>query len=167
MEEYLAANRLLARHGMKTKYSIMLGFPEETMEDVIASVNIALRVLDENPFASFNPFYVFQPYPGTRLATQYKVKGYDGLEQWGSFGRHNLETPFVGGRRGIFDNIMFSSKYVGRLFPNMFPDDPEVARFAEELKAKWRAADFDSPAWKELRSRHQTIITRLFGANAY
>ena len=167
VEEYLEANRMLAAVGITSNYNMMMGFPEETLEDLHASIDLTLQVLNENPYANFSPFYVFQPYPMTPLAIQYKVKGYETLEEWADFNRHNMRTPFAADRVDLLENITFSSKYVGRLFREMFPGDQAILSLEEELRHKWQIKDFLSADWKPLRQKHQEIITAKFGKDAY
>jgi anaerobic magnesium-protoporphyrin IX monomethyl ester cyclase len=167
IEEYVEANRRLVHTGIKAKYNMMMGFPRESLSDLYASVDLALKVLDENEYASFNPFRIFQPYPGTPLARQFNVNGYKKLEKWADFGLQNTDTPFVGEFKDILKKLIFSSKYVGRLFLNWFPGDESIQQLAEELRYKWKTKNFTSSDWGCLFERHQDIITRHFGEDAY
>lgn len=167
VEDYIENNKVLAKSNINAKYSFMMGFPTETFEELMMTIDLALKILEDNSNVSFNPFYVFQPYPVTPLAKKFNVKGYNSLEKWADFGRHNYDTPFVGDKKEIFEKISFSSKYVGRLFPNMFPNDLNIKYLEEEFKKLWYEHDFSSNKWDLLYLKHKEIIVSYFGEHAY
>ena len=92
VEDMLEANRALAKTNILPLYNFMVGFPTETHEELMQTVDLALRLLDENPKAQISGFYIFVPYPGTEL--------------------FDLKTPWVKDNEELFRNLIFSSKWV-------------------------------------------------------
>lgn len=61
----LELNRRLRDFNFHVQYNFMCGFPTETVEDLRMSLELALRLMEENPRASISGFYPYTPYPGT------------------------------------------------------------------------------------------------------
>lgn len=115
VSEMLEANRHLAQTDMRPLYNFMMGFPTETYEELMQSVDLALRLLEENPKAQISGFYVLVPYPGTELFDLGVEQGFnmpDSLEQWSVFNRQHLNTPWIQGRLPTFKSIMVTSKLI-------------------------------------------------------
>ena len=170
VEEYIAANRLLAQTDIATWYNYMMGFPGETIEDLQATVQLALRMLDENPHAANNPFYLLSPYPGTKIAQEHLREAMPkNLEGWADFNRHNLAATWHPPERmELYKRIYFSSKFVGRRIVNLFPQDQELRSVAETFTGKWRSFNFaDRGEWEPLEEAGWRVLKRLFGEHAY
>lgn len=168
VRHYLEGNKILSNYPIRPRYSYMMGFPNETHKDLMETVDLALTMVRDNENVVNYPFYVFQPYPGTWLAEHFNVKGCDSLEEWANFGRHNFDTPFVKEeQKELFDKITFSSKYTGRTFTNMFPDDQNIHELREKLIYLWQKHDFTSKEWDKYHEQHLEIIHHYFGEHAY
>ncbi|WP_455757096.1 B12-binding domain-containing radical SAM protein [Sulfurimonas sp.] len=168
IEDYFENNLILSNYSVKPRYSYMMGFPNETYKDLMLTVDLALKMVNDNKNVVNYPFYVFQPYPGTPLAKKFDVKGCDTLAEWADFGRHNFDTPFVDeSQKDLFDKITFSSKYTGRTFTNMFPDDQKIADLRDKLVYLWQKHDFTSKDWDKHYEQHLEIIHHYFGEHAY
>jgi len=115
VEDMLEANRALAKTDILPLYNFMVGFPTETQEEVMQTVDLALRLLDENPKAQISGFYIFVPYPGTELFDLAVKEGFappDSLEKWAEYNRQHLKTPWVRDKERLFRNLIFSSKWI-------------------------------------------------------
>lgn len=99
--QILAANRKLAETGIHAKYSFMAGFPGESESQILDTVFLMRRLLEENPHASVTPLGIFTPYPGTLLYERCLEAGMtnfpQSLEDWADYNwieaRHSYLTP--------------------------------------------------------------------------
>lgn len=94
VEQVLAVNRRLRAFKINPHYSFMAGFPEETPEEIKATLRLMLQLLEENPQAKTTFLQVFTPYPGTELARICEERGYPfprTLEEWGGSNWNSLE----------------------------------------------------------------------------
>jgi len=146
LDDFHGANRKLATTGIRSTYNFMMGYPTETDEDLIATVDLALQLLDENPNASISGFYVFVPYPGSELFDLAVRDGFvppDTLEGWSAFNRQHLDTPWIKERRGTLEMLLYSSKFIdGQRLKRAFSGNP-VAQIGIEVasrmyRARWR-----------------------------
>jgi radical SAM superfamily enzyme YgiQ (UPF0313 family) len=171
VEEYVEVNRRLSRTGIHVWYNYIIGFPDETLEDLKMTVGLAVRMLAENPRANNNTFYLLTPYPGTKIASHERLKLQmpSTLEGWADFGRHNFTASWHSSDMlKIYSRICFSSKFVGRRVESAFPDDRELEAFRTTLFGKWETFDFyDDQEWEMITEKGWSILTRLFGKNAY
>ncbi|MBN1844879.1 MAG: B12-binding domain-containing radical SAM protein [Sedimentisphaerales bacterium] len=170
VEEYLEANRRLARTGISVWYNYIIAWPFETLEDLKLTVQLAVRILEENPHAQNSTFYLLTPYPGTQIGDQYYADFMpQSLAAWSDFGRHNFAAPYYEPERvKLYERICFSSKFVGRKILALFPDDSELNELVEIMTHKWKHFDFsDDAEWETLQIRAWDCLQRLFGENAY
>ena len=143
LDDFYRANQKLAATGIKSTYNFMMGYPTENDEDVNSTVDLAMRLLEENPNASVSGFYVFVPYPGSELydlAVQDGFQPPNTLEGWSVFNRQHLDTPWIQNRMGKLEMVMYSSKFIdGQRLKNAFPNP--LAQFTIEGLSKmyrWR-----------------------------
>jgi radical SAM superfamily enzyme YgiQ (UPF0313 family) len=66
-QEALEANRRAKRHGIVFGFSLMMGFPTETFEEIYQTVNLAQRIRADNPGAQLETIGTYTPLPGTPL----------------------------------------------------------------------------------------------------
>lgn len=150
LEEFHAANRKLAASGIRSTYNFMMGYPSETIEDLTATVDLALKLLDDNPNASVSGFYVYVPYPGAEL---FKLAVQDGFEEpttlegWSVFNRQHLASPWIQSRRDILETLLFTSKFIdGTRLKRTFQGNPLIASgisfFSWVYRNRWRQHRF-------------------------
>lgn len=111
----IAANRKLADTDIKAFYNFMMGFPGETREDVIQTVDLALQIIKENKNAHITQFYIFTPYVGAALfdyAVENGFKVPETLEGWIGFNRQQTYTPWIQENLEMFQNIVYTSKFI-------------------------------------------------------
>lgn len=168
VEEYIEANWRLADAEVGVWYNYITGYPGETVDELKMTVDLALRMLDENPHACNNTFYLLTPYPGTEIGDSMKENMPDTLEGWSDFGRHNYNAQWhTPENMKRYQRIGFSSKFVGRRLTQRY-DNPDLRILAEEMTQKWRAFDFDSDdEWDLFTDRGWKILKSIFGDNAY
>ena len=167
VEDFLGVNKKLAHTKIETWYNFMTGFPGETVEDIRMTINLALKLLDDNPMAINNTFYTLVPYPGTEIGELYHDRMPGCLAGWADFDRHNYNAPWHSPEmRKLLERITFSSKFVGRKFFKFKNEGLDV--FVEELTQKWRDFDFmDDKYWDYAFEKGWEVLKELFGDNAY
>jgi anaerobic magnesium-protoporphyrin IX monomethyl ester cyclase len=170
VEEYVEANRRLADSGISVWYNYIVGFPFESTDDVRSTVDLALQMLDENPHADNNTFYVFTPYPGSELGEEY-LRSYmpTSLAPWADFGRHNFAGSWHAPEKlKLYERICFSSKFVGRKLSRAYPGESALAEISLIFTEKWRHFDFfQDDEWDRLTSEGWTVLRSIFGEHAY
>jgi len=92
VEQTIQVNQRLAKYPkIKPSYNFLSGIPEETIDDMYQSVDMILRLMEDNPNASFSGMNQFIPFPGSELYEKCKEFGYkepDTLEEWAKIDTH-------------------------------------------------------------------------------
>lgn len=149
--ETIAANRRMRGFPIVVYYSFMSGFPGETMKDLEATIDLALRLTAENEYARSSPVYGYFPLPGTPLYDRFVAESlFDPparLEDWAAFdyGAVNVRVA-DGGLRGALDRAYL---------PSLFMDD----KFGEYSGS----AAFRSAARLYRPLARARLSTRFFG----
>lgn len=115
VEDILTANKRLADTDVVPLYNFMMGFPTEKYEELMQTVGLVLKLLEDNPKAQVSGFYVCVPYPGTGLFELAKREGFkmpDCLEEWAKYNRQHLQTPWIQDRINVFKSLMISAKFI-------------------------------------------------------
>jgi anaerobic magnesium-protoporphyrin IX monomethyl ester cyclase len=76
LEKYRQANKILARHQIRSYYNFMIGFPFETKADLKETIRFGMELMAENPYARIDFMAIYQPYPGTILFEECVRQGY-------------------------------------------------------------------------------------------
>lgn len=154
VETFLEANRRLAATGITATYNFMMGYPTETEEDLTATVDLALRLLDDNPRCYIAGFYVYVPYPGADLFRAALAEGFnapESLEGWAAFNRQHLASPWIQDRKAMLEMLMFTSKFIdGKRINKSFGRVPlvstAVSLLSHHYRRRWRRHDFAKTA---------------------
>ena len=88
VEQVLECNRRLRGHELGASFNFMLGFIGETSADRQRTIELALRILDENPEATTSCFNPVSVYPGTHMHELARSTGFPepcSLEEWGAY----------------------------------------------------------------------------------
>jgi len=98
-EKVLESSKKLTGYPVTPVYLFMMGLPTETPDELRDSVELARRLLRENPRAS-KSFNIYTPYPGTQLYSLAKEMGLREpvrLEDWSPLNyRHvDRESPWI------------------------------------------------------------------------
>lgn len=72
-ERLLWIGRLLKRHGIRFRTYNVIGFPTETRQEMLSTLDLNIQLAPEYPWCS-----IFTPYPGTELANFAISQGYLG-----------------------------------------------------------------------------------------
>ena len=84
-QEALAANRKASKHGIVFGFSLMMGFPTETMEEIHRTVDLARQIKADNPGSQLETIGTYTPLAGTplfALALEHGLEPPDSLEGW-------------------------------------------------------------------------------------
>ncbi len=99
VEDLFAVNRRLAEAGIEPTYSFMSGIPDETEDELRATIRAMLRLEVEHPRATVGNIKPFLPYPGTELYDVAVARGFSpprSLAEWGGFASYNYGGVRVG-----------------------------------------------------------------------
>lgn len=84
IEDIRSANERLARRRFAVKYSMIIGFPGESIKGVGETVKLAVELYKNNKRSWF-PFNIFTPFPGTAMfqrSVEYGFNIPNSLEGW-------------------------------------------------------------------------------------
>lgn len=84
IKDIYSANEKLAGRRFAVKYTMIIGFPGESIKDVEETVKLAVELQRKNKNA-WAPFSIFAPFPGTPMfqkAVEYGFKAPESLEGW-------------------------------------------------------------------------------------
>lgn len=87
-EGVLAANRKAKEFGIISSYSFMGGFPTETKEELMETIDLMIKLKKENPKAIIESLCMFTPHPKTELfevALEHGLKPPTNLSDWASW----------------------------------------------------------------------------------
>lgn len=89
IDEVVSINRRMMRYpNVSVFYNFMVGLPTETRADVYETVDLAWRLLSENPRAYLGTIHLYKEYPGTPLYSRAISEGYvppKNLEEWAEY----------------------------------------------------------------------------------
>ena len=115
IEEIIKVNKMLAKTSIIPVYNFMTGIPTETIEDIYKTMDLAMRLIDDNPNAQISGFYVFVPYPGSELFDLTVDNGFvppTELSEWANFSRQHLSTFWIKDKLSAIKNLMYSAKFI-------------------------------------------------------
>ena len=76
VEQVLVVNRKLKEVGIIPRYGFMVGFPNETKEEISQTLRLMIRLVEENPAAYTTGVQIYTPYPGNALFHEAIKLGY-------------------------------------------------------------------------------------------
>lgn len=116
ISDVIKINRRWSRYNIIVQYNFMCGFPQESMEDIRKTKDLALQLMKENPRALISPFCPYTPYPGTNLYQKSLDDGFvqkKRLEDWqeADYGDNLWESPE---RKRFISSLFFASMFLDR-----------------------------------------------------
>jgi anaerobic magnesium-protoporphyrin IX monomethyl ester cyclase len=121
----IEANRKLAPYPIVPLYLFMMGMPTETPDELRQSIELADRLIAENPKA-VKTFNIYTPYPGTDLygvALQRGLKVPERLEDWARFNFRHVDRDAAWiepETRRLVENLDFPLMFLGEQFTNPY-----------------------------------------------
>ncbi|MBF0521696.1 MAG: B12-binding domain-containing radical SAM protein [Candidatus Omnitrophica bacterium] len=85
VEQILAANQRCKKYGIIPAFSLIIGYPTETFEEINQTIDLAFRLKRENPSAQLETMAIYTPLPGTPdfgLSLAHGLKTPQSLEGW-------------------------------------------------------------------------------------
>ncbi|HLC72284.1 MAG TPA: radical SAM protein [Candidatus Nanoarchaeia archaeon] len=117
IEDYIEANRKMAKYNIIMKYTFVLGYPTETKDDLMQTKRLALQLMKENKRA-YCAFFTFCPYLGTKswdLSLQHGFKPPQTLIEWADFdfdGWYKHSPAWLSKRmQKMIENLNFTSYF--------------------------------------------------------
>jgi len=175
-DQFLRINKLLAQYpDFKPLYNFMVGFPTETVQEMKQTLQLAVKLLDDNPNAMSAGVYILAPYPGTEIydvALREGFKPPSTLEEWAQFNRQQLLTPWVEGDSEVLRLAEFArltSRFIdGKRLPRRLDhalgglsglSEKDFAELSELVKERWRSGDFSDV---EMFRAFNSLVLALF-----
>ena len=154
VEEYLEANRRLAETKIIPQYNFIIGYPTETRDELYETMDLALRLVEENPNVVVNSFSPLTPLPGTemlKVAAQHGFTVPETLEGWIAITRHRLPTPWQQRDRELIENVMYTSYFVAgtaERWTQAWPLVPArmIELYSAIVRRRWRKRKFKRSA---------------------
>lgn len=116
VDQFIECNQRLAQTSIIPQYNLIIGFPSETTEEVNETIDLTLKLLEDNPRAIINSFSPFTPLPGTKLLeisrNEYGFKEPEKLEGWIHIARRRLPTPWMHEKLDMYQNLMYTSVFM-------------------------------------------------------
>ena len=118
VEQTLAANQRCKQHGITPAFSLMIGYPTETFDDIHQTIDLGFRLKAENPSAQLETMAIYTALPGTpdfQLALAHGLKPPQSLAEWADwiFDDYDMEgrrNPWMNQKERLYlGNISYMS----------------------------------------------------------
>lgn len=119
VEHCIEANEKLKRYPIVPVYLFMMGLPTETPEEFSQSIDLAVRLTNDNSRA-VKTFNIYTPYPGTemfQMALDAGLKEPERLEDWAEFNFRNVhkEARWISPRmKRLIEALDFPLMFLGK-----------------------------------------------------
>jgi len=87
LEQIHLVNRCLAAYPIRVRYNFILGFPDETDEDVNATLSLISQLQEHNANVETPFVNLYTPYPGTKLYARALELGFQEPQTPADWGR--------------------------------------------------------------------------------
>jgi anaerobic magnesium-protoporphyrin IX monomethyl ester cyclase len=87
IEQVFRTAEQMQRYGIAGNFPFIVGFPGESDESIVATLDVAKRLRSMSPDFQ-TPFFYFKPYPGSEIVIEEVARGYrlpNTLEAWSEF----------------------------------------------------------------------------------
>lgn len=111
-EDIISVNRMLAASKIQPIYSFMIGFPDETKEEMYETISLIDQLIADNENAIITGLNCWNPYPGTELfnMAEREMGMPSSLEEWGNM--TSWYKTIKRENRTLIENICFVSNFV-------------------------------------------------------
>ncbi len=110
LEQVFISAEKCRRHGVAVLFNLIVGFPDEPPESILATLNVAKKLRALGPDFQVALFY-YRPYPGSEIAEGLARRGHAlprTLEEWAAVEDHGSRSPWVDDRkRAMVDRFGF------------------------------------------------------------
>lgn len=109
-------NKRIAERDFIPKYNFIVGFPDESMQDIKQTIAMALDLMDDNPKALVHHIACYTPYPQTELYNASISKGFippRSLEEWVGYSWDTAYLPWLDQKvRGALESLYVCSLFI-------------------------------------------------------
>ena len=94
--------------------SFIVGIPGETSRDIKETIALLLRMLKVNNNVRNSPFYIYTPYPGTKMYEMVAKRGFNppaSLEEWAEC---EWDKTTIGGMKKFYAGLHFCSLFLDK-----------------------------------------------------
>lgn len=105
LSQIFTANERLKKYKIPRYYELISGFRDETLEDMVKTAQIILKLSEKDPNVFFSPLECLTPYPGTEVYDQAVEAGMlfpDSLEDWSGYEWSRANLPWLDTKRKRF-----------------------------------------------------------------
>lgn len=113
-EDVFSVMEKLSKHDIIVYCSFLMGIPGETLKDIRDTIKLLLRMLEINPRVRNSPFYIYTPYPGTRMYEKVLKNGFKApstLEEWAEC---EWDRVTIGGNEKFYSSLHFVSLFIDK-----------------------------------------------------
>lgn len=99
LDVFEKAVKTLIENGITPCTSFMFGYPSETLQERRRTMDYMLYMHEKYPELVFFPYWVYTPYPGTKMlemARQYGFKEPQTLKEWSKYTWDKVNVPWLG-----------------------------------------------------------------------
>jgi len=119
--DVIEVNRRLRRHDITLYYSLISGIPTETMDELKATIELAFRLIEDNPRARVSPIYNYFPLPGTalyqRITREFGFREPSLLSDWEAMDYRSVNVSYVDPRmRDVLARVYLPSLFLDDKF---------------------------------------------------
>ena len=104
------------RHGIAVLFNLIVGFPGEPPESILATLDVAKKLRALGPDFQVALFY-YRPYPGSAITDGLARRGHPlprSLEEWAAVEENASRSPWVDDRkRALIERFGFYQRSVG------------------------------------------------------
>ncbi len=171
VEDIFNAARVLNDRGMKGTFSWIIGFPQETKEEVLETI-AAVRKVSEIMPAAIQRLKIFSPYPGSRLYQETIDRGYRPpatLEEWGKYTREHCDLPYIRNpwwykciSYVTFFNFYSQTEIIGSIGSSKPIFRPVIAVYKFLSIFRWKRSFFDFPVEFMLLDLMRKVYMKVF-----
>jgi radical SAM superfamily enzyme YgiQ (UPF0313 family) len=116
ISDVIKINRKWSHYKIITQYNFMCGFPQESIEDICKTKDLAFQLMRENSHALISPLCPYTPYPGTALYQKSLDNGFirkRRLEDWQetNYGDNLWESQE---RKKFISSLFFASMFLDK-----------------------------------------------------
>jgi len=174
-KDIIAANRKSKKFDITPSYAFMGGFPTETTEELMTTVDLMIQLPKENPKAIIESLCMFTPHPGTELfelALKHGLEPPAKLSDWASWSYYNEAqmTWFSEKQKKILKNAVDICIYGGNLIRALKSERNYIKRYfyllasfpmVKYYKYKWENKKFGfDPLLKGIRLARKLTIDK-------
>lgn len=175
VNDILTANRRAKKYDLISSYAFIGGFPTETIDELMMTIDLMIRLPKENPKAIIESLCMYTPHPCTKLydvAMQLGLKPPTKLADWASWSYYNEAqmTWFSDDEKKILKNACDICIYGGNLIRVLKTEKNILKRYAylfmfypfiKYYGYKWEHKKFgNDPILKGLRFVRKTFMDK-------